>query len=244
MRSGTWTKTARRGFTLIELLIVIAIIAILAAILFPVFARARENARRTSCLSNLRQVGLGALQYSQDYDEKMVGTELGDDTAQSPEYFWGEMLEPYLKNRQVLDCPSATSRLQAGAPQIGFAQGITKEWSYAYAINDVRGVDDNHIGAAFAPLSSFTRPAETVFVVDGWPEAAEPASDPERHEVAWALGSRDVVNNAHHDGSPRHLEGFSMVLCDGHAKWRKRTTNSNGTFSGGTRDEEWLVNRP
>ncbi|MBC8104296.1 MAG: DUF1559 domain-containing protein, partial [Cytophagales bacterium] len=65
-------KSSRAGFTLIELLVVIAIIAILAAILFPVFARARENARRASCQSNLKQIGLGLIQYSQDYDEKLV----------------------------------------------------------------------------------------------------------------------------------------------------------------------------
>lgn len=60
-----------KGFTLIEILVVIAIIALLAAILFPVFARARENARRTSCASNLKQIGLGIMQYTQDYDERM-----------------------------------------------------------------------------------------------------------------------------------------------------------------------------
>src|SRR5215216_4432933 len=65
------TPVKRRGFTLIELLVVIAIIAILAAILFPVFARARENARRTSCLSNLKQLSLGIMQYTQDYDERL-----------------------------------------------------------------------------------------------------------------------------------------------------------------------------
>lgn len=62
-------RIPRRGFTLIELLVVIAIIALLAAILFPVFARARENARRASCQSNLKQIGLSVVQYTQDYDE-------------------------------------------------------------------------------------------------------------------------------------------------------------------------------
>jgi len=98
----------RRGFTLIELLVVIAIIAILAAILFPVFAKAREKARQSSCTSNLKQLTLGALQYAQDYDEKMV-----------PHYVIGpgwvpfyrpyDLLVPYLKNTQIWFCPSNAS---------------------------------------------------------------------------------------------------------------------------------------
>ncbi len=238
-----FSQRARPAFTLIELLVVIAIIAILAAILFPVFARARENARRTSCLSNLKQIGLGALQYSQDYDETMIGTELGDKTASSPEYFWGEMIAPYTKSDQILTCPSESNRFQRAAPVPGFPQGISLEWSYNYAINDVRDAADNRVGAAFSRLSAFTKPSETVFIVDAFPAANEP-SDPERHEVAWQLGSRDPINNAEHDGNPRHLEGFVAVFCDGHAKWRKRTPNANGTFSGGTKDAEWLAAQP
>jgi len=90
----------RKGFTLIELLVVIAIIAILAAILFPVFARAREKARQTSCLSNLKQLALGGLMYAQDYDERFV-------TYRYPDpYYWPDKIEPYLKNAQILRCPS------------------------------------------------------------------------------------------------------------------------------------------
>ena len=90
----------RKGFTLIELLVVIAIIAILAAILFPVFARAREKARQTSCLSNVKQLVLGAQMYSQDYDEEVmpcyvVGTG-----------YWNNLIEPYVKNTQIFRCPS------------------------------------------------------------------------------------------------------------------------------------------
>src|SRR5438309_3093953 len=96
----------RRGFTLIELLVVIAIIAILAAILFPVFAQARDKARQTTCLSNLRQVATGVLLYLQDYDERMpadytyrkidVGTRL---------WWWQDLIRPYVKNTGVYTCP-------------------------------------------------------------------------------------------------------------------------------------------
>lgn len=112
----------RRGFTLIELLVVIAIIAILAAILFPVFAKAREAARKTSCASNLRQVGLAILSYTQDYDETYPydpyaygrgigygGNQFANDTA------WVYRVLPYIKNQAVFQCPSATPN--TGTPQ-------------------------------------------------------------------------------------------------------------------------------
>src|SRR5438045_2520662 len=113
MRSNNRSK----GFTLIELLVVIAIIAILAAILFPVFAQAREAARKTSCLSNTKQLGLGVMMYTQDYDEMypcnnwdtpFIGT--ADNDARSLVYpsamQWMWHIMPYLKNKQILVCPS------------------------------------------------------------------------------------------------------------------------------------------
>ncbi|RYG62324.1 DUF1559 domain-containing protein, partial [bacterium] len=94
-------KTPRKvGFTLIELLVVIAIIAILAAILFPVFGRARENARRSSCQSNLKQVGLAMAQYQQDYDERTLVVD--EDNGLT----WFNPLQPYIKSTQVFRCPS------------------------------------------------------------------------------------------------------------------------------------------
>ena len=130
--------SVRSGFTLIELLVVIAIIAILAAILFPAFARARENARRSSCQSNLKQLGIGFQMYLQDYDSFYpVGLVQDDDTAAYGSgsstapgsgcanvgglfYYdfgqgWGGQLYPYVKNTQVFTCPDDTTLPVAGS---------------------------------------------------------------------------------------------------------------------------------
>ncbi len=99
-----------KAFTLIELLVVIAIIVILAAILFPVFGRARENARRSSCQSNLKQIGLGMMQYAQDFDEISVPTQFGPNNWYSDKgnnYKWMDAIFPYVKSEQIFDCPSA-----------------------------------------------------------------------------------------------------------------------------------------
>lgn len=105
------SKKPQSGFTLIELLVVIAIVALLAAILFPVFGRARENGRRASCQSNLKQIGIGILQYTQDFDEKLplANTSnilLGSLVAERP---WHVTIQPYVKSVQIFKCPSNTS---------------------------------------------------------------------------------------------------------------------------------------
>jgi prepilin-type N-terminal cleavage/methylation domain-containing protein len=94
----------RSGFTLIELLIVIAIIALLAAILFPVFARARENARRISCVSNLKQMGLGVQMYVQDYDGAYPM--MSSPSATTPRTRWADYIFPYVKSEELFICPS------------------------------------------------------------------------------------------------------------------------------------------
>jgi len=106
----------KKGFTLIELLVVIAIIAILAAILFPVFAKAREKARQSSCASNLKQIGLAALSYKQDYDETFPLSYyeydgkgyrvIGGSACAHQGYWWIDELAPYIKNDQIWICPS------------------------------------------------------------------------------------------------------------------------------------------
>src|SRR5690606_34634754 len=93
----------RRGFTLIELLVVIAIIALLAAILFPVFGRARENARRSSCSSNMKQLALGLMQYVQDHDERLPNYRGNNSSTDKP--LWQDIVLPYVKSKQIFRCP-------------------------------------------------------------------------------------------------------------------------------------------
>lgn len=107
-RAGREVKAFLVGFTLIELLVVIAIISLLAAILFPVFARARENARRTACQSNLKQIGLGMTQYIQDYDEILpaAATFVGNSESTAVLQQWRDLIYPYVKSEQIFNCPS------------------------------------------------------------------------------------------------------------------------------------------
>ncbi|MEO6909135.1 MAG: DUF1559 domain-containing protein, partial [Abditibacteriaceae bacterium] len=121
-------KDVKKGFTLIELLVVIAIIAILAAILFPVFARARENARRASCQSNLKQIGLSLMMYSQDYDDLFLNA--GNDGAQQ---IWPDMIQSYVKSDQIFNCPSM------GSVEMGFKPLGQRPTGYevgTYAMNN------------------------------------------------------------------------------------------------------------
>lgn len=120
----------KRGFTLIELLVVIAIIAILASILFPVFARARENARRASCQSNMKQLGLGFIQYAQDYDETLPLFSNYLDPGSPTPRTWDLLIQPYLKSMQILVCPSdSASPVFANLP--GFGTNVRRSYAYA-----------------------------------------------------------------------------------------------------------------
>jgi len=169
----------KRGFTLIELLVVIAIIAILAAILFPVFARAREKARQTSCLSNLKQVGTAMLMYIQDYDEcygqSMSGTSAGTTTV------YHELM-PYMKNAQILECPSNKDEMtiaamsavlgSLGAPPVVPLDTPGISYIYNTAVWEDGNLTAPPSGTRPIKDSEIPRPSETMSLGDGNLEVA------------------------------------------------------------------------
>jgi len=232
----------RPGFTLIELLMVTGIVAILAAILLPVFAQVREKARQTTCACNLKQIGAAAMLYAQDYEEILVGAEQEEDANGGLKWLWGDLLLPYLRSRQVLQCPTAHVSLRMLDPQPGALEGPGDPWSYSYSLNAVENAQEQFIGAAYSPLGAIEYPSSTIFATDGWPVSADDVAEEEPHEMCWELGSRDAERRSFEDGNPRHNGGFNLLFVDGHTAWRRRNRVGRSRFAGGTRDREWLRN--
>jgi prepilin-type N-terminal cleavage/methylation domain-containing protein/prepilin-type processing-associated H-X9-DG protein len=194
----------RTGFTLIELLVVIAIIAILAAILFPVFARAREKARQTSCLSNLKQISLGHLMYAQDYDERflhgrypgtcMYGHYHSHDDGISNYMSWQTHIYPYVKNTQVFVCPSATANHCSASDSRSFVDN-----AYGFNYEGLRG----------KPLARLDTPTATMMFQDMELSFI----------ISGAPNSRSRAISQMGNGLTRHNEGANVAFCDGHCKW-------------------------
>ncbi|MDF2439620.1 MAG: hypothetical protein JWN98_604 [Abditibacteriota bacterium] len=224
-------RKSPRGFTLIELLVVIAIIAILAAILFPVFARAREQARKTSCLNNIKQIGLGMMQYSQDYDEQLVrgGWSCQNFTTPGNPCRWYLMLEPYTKSRQVYVCPSQSqSAYTTNAGGYGLNRNVARyntEPSVSMAeIVNVAGT------AIFIDAAQLERVAGSMNNSLNWIAQQKSAADWQWEPPGnWtSAGARYTGSNCPNDDNcrrpvPRHSEGMNVAYADGHAKWQQAT---------------------
>lgn len=214
----------KRGFTLIELLVVIAIIAILAAILFPVFAKAREKARQTSCLSNTRQMAIGIMSYAQDYDECIVAGLIlgpagsGPVTALSGYRTGHDLIYPYVKNSQIFFCPSS--------------QGTTP-LNYHYGFNtSVCRMMQTVPPPAPVKLGELTKPAETFLAMDmgiygtNYNSVVSPYGS--YYIPGTCCGRNPEGTNSAHPivgwyqtdfVSGRHNAGVNVALADGHAKW-------------------------
>jgi prepilin-type N-terminal cleavage/methylation domain-containing protein/prepilin-type processing-associated H-X9-DG protein len=152
--------TKKAAFTLIELLVVIAIISILASILFPVFARARENARKAACMSNLKQIGVGVMMYAQDYDETYISGQ-----TSSPILYWYDLLQPYTKSRQIFVCPTAGEiKNYAGGH---FSGGYALNIGGTNAQNGF-GIEFDYMtpNSTYVKLSTVQEPATTIMITD------------------------------------------------------------------------------
>ncbi|MBI5832718.1 MAG: DUF1559 domain-containing protein [Armatimonadetes bacterium] len=212
----------KRAFTLIELLVVIAIIAILAAILFPVFAKAREKARTSSCASNLKQLGLGIVQYCQDYDERMpmcrgydAPNALNGNAVECID--WRVQVQPYLKSKQILGCPSNTATDTSGQAG-GRSGGILHHYSWPtyYWWTSASLQWDNGSVA----LASVTSPAQSLQAIE---------------TNAW-WNPDMYAGNAQWDAFRGHNEMANFLYIDGHVKIQKWSSTFQPyncwTFSG------------
>jgi prepilin-type N-terminal cleavage/methylation domain-containing protein/prepilin-type processing-associated H-X9-DG protein len=242
IKVGQERRSAERNnaFTLIELLVVIAIIAILAAILFPVFARARENARRASCQSNLKQIGLATMQYNQDYDERMFSNA------------WATLLQPYAKSTQIFSCPSADAFLAYGANNQETQSGPGPlPYHGAYGLNDTN-FGGNYPGETFHEtifsfgysITKFQAPSQTILFGDEQPTASgvvNPNAYPGYGPSAYGDAGGQVLNILYNVSLPsdyptssdhlgdsgnnqgrfvgRHFNGANWAFADGHVKW-------------------------
>ncbi len=240
------TQKRTSAFTLIELLVVIAIIAILAAILFPVFAKARENARRASCLSNLKQIGLGVMQYVQDYDEfyplTRNGTVAAYGTGGITWGIWKVNIYPYVKSTQVFSCPSGAKSVD-GTYTLSSGQILTFSELNGYGANQYVIQNGNNAGGTPDGVfnqASIGKSSEMAMVADAtygvW-------NNPSRVVNSNYTGDRTIVPFPPDVQYARHFEGSNILYADGHVKYQ--TQGQMAPLVASPNDNQWgLVYNP
>jgi len=215
------------GFTLIELLVVIAIIAILAAILFPVFAQAREKARQTTCLSNLKQIGLGMMMYVDDYDETFPMSSPSAHTwsGNARAHTYCGAIEPYIKSLKIFKCPSAK--------HTGDAEQLPGCFDNSYSPNGaiVGRLYDNYdsplsetgVWQAAATMSEITKPSNIIMIRE-WGSAQIWV-----HVRPYRWGGQ-IADDGNNLAIKMHADGQNMTFADGHAKFYKIGQMTLGMF--------------
>lgn len=233
MKAST-CQNRHRAFTLIELLVTIAIISILAAILFPVFARARENARRSSCLSNLKQIGLGAQMYTQDYDEKfmLIAVNGLSNSSNSNPFGWADALAPYLKSTQIFQCPSEPNGPPGPSGVFTVKPNDHKYTDYWYNVmvhgSSISSLDNATLtvlsgdggSEKYSEDNTVSAYGYSRYFTGGGSASCETMSlyDTARYEYGDDAGELARIVN---DGYKRHLGGANFAFADGHVKWYK-----------------------
>lgn len=208
----------REAFTLIELLVVIAIISILAAILFPVFARARENARRTSCLSNLKQIGLGVMQYTQDYDETYPMSLNYYSPASGDETYWFQDIQPYVKSTQVFQCPNGYQAATANG-NYGANRSILPYSNATVNQVKVSAVQSASTIYMIMDYGNYSASSSNVRYGDGTTWQYLPGMG--EGGTACAVTAMTGFDRIGDCKSGRHFGGVNMAFADGHVKWLK-----------------------